>query len=287
MKEYPANRVLTSSELPQQFVVSPEDTYVNVFSEAERNIIIKKYQSPNLFNGPCVRLDSIKNGIASISPVCFYDFLCCNIAGIYNKDMIAGVKMSAVLAKYGKLNTFEKVLAVKELPNIIGTSTLLTDPAGNYMLVERNTKMSIGSGTFACTSSGSMSIDDVSGTTNYVVNCAERELREELGIGSNLKMTGIVIPLQKMQPIIMLTGQVFRPWAELYPAIRLSQDFSKENNRAIVIPKGRALQLVAGYQFTEVAAYQILLDNNADKVMWNWACKHILNVGDYYVEKYN
>lgn len=283
MREYPVNRVLVSKEIPQSFAVSPTDTYIDVFSEAERSLIIKKYQSPNLFNGPCVRLDKIVNGVAYVSPVCFFDFLCCNISGIYNKDMISGVRMEQVLKKYGKLNTFEKVLQVAELPNIIGTSTLISDPEGNYLLVERNTKVSVGSGTFACTSSGSLQIDDLSTKGNFAVACAERELREELNISCNLRITGAVIPLQKLQPIILLSGTVVRPWRDLLPVMKQSQDFVKENTRAVIVPKGNALQLCAGYQFTEVASYQILIDNNADKVMWNWASNHLIDIGGFYV----
>jgi hypothetical protein len=227
-------------------------------------------------------MDSLIGGYCMISPVMFYDFLCCNIVGFHNRDSLAWDKLSLVLRKYGKLDSFEKVLAVNELPNIIGTSTLLHDVNFDYLLVERNTSVSVGSGLFACTSSGSLDISDMS-AKNPIVGCGSRELREELNIGCNLTIEGLVIPIQKMQPIALLTGHVQRPWRELLPTMLNAEDFSKENKRVLVVPKAKLLQLISMYKFTDAASYQIFLEAGGNKVLWNIAKGQFINVSEYYV----
>lgn len=279
---YPPDRVLISSQIPKTFGVSPYDTYIDIFTEEERNAIISKYRTPNLFNGSCIRLDSITSGHAMLSPVMFYDFLCCNIVGIHNKDNLAYPKLSQYLSKYGKLDTFEKVLAVKELPNIIGTSTLLHDVNDNFLLVERNTSVSVGSGLFACTSSGSLDVSDMA-SPNPIIGCGLRELQEEMNLSVPLQIEGIVIPIQKMQPIALLTGMVQHPWEMLLPIIRQGADFNKENSRVLIVPRSSLLSMISLYAFTDAASFHIFFEAGGDRKKWKEVEHSVLRISDYYI----
>lgn len=279
---YPPDRVIISREIPVTFNIPSYNTYVDIYTEQERDAIVEKYKTPNLFNGTCIRLDSLVNGCATISPVTFYDFLCCNIVGIHNKDILAWPKLESYLRKYGKLDSFEKVLSVVELPNIIGTSTLLHDVNNDFLLVERNTAVSVGSGLFACSSSGSLDESDML-SPNPIIGCGVRELIEELNLNCTLQIEGIVIPIQKMQPIALLTGQVYRPWRELLPTMMQGQDFRKENNRVLVVPKNKLLAMISLYAFTDAAAFHIFFEAGGDAKKWKQAASDFINVREYYV----
>lgn len=281
--KYPPDRVLVSNELPLQFEVSEIWPYVDIFTQDERTAIVNKYKTPNLFNGDCVRLDSLKNGKAYLSAVKFFDFLCCNIVGIHNKDGLAYPKLSQYLQKYGKLDTFDKVLSVNELPNIIGTSTLLHDINDDFLLVERNTAVSVGSGLFACTSSGSLDMDDIS-APNPIIGCGQRELIEELNLSCNLQIEGIVIPIQKMQPIALLTGQVGKAWRELLPLMVQGADFRKENSRVLIVPRSKLLPMISLYAFTDAAAFHIFFEAGGNRQKWKDAEFAPIDVRQYYIQ---
>lgn len=279
---YPPSRVLVADSVPQKFSISEFDTYVDIYTPEERAMIIKKYQTPNLFNGPCVRMDALVDGYCVLSPVMFYDFFCCNLVGIHNKDPLAWDKLKPVLSRYGKLDSFDKVLKVRELPNIIGTSTLLSDPNGEYLLVERNTSVSVGSGLFACTSSGSMDVVDMD-YPNPIVGCALRELKEELNLSCNLVITGVVMPIQKLQPIVLLSGAVQRPWRELLSTVKSGEDFHKENSRILSVPRKDLLSLIAMYKFTDAASYQIFIEAGGNKGNWSRISNNYINLSQYYI----
>ena len=278
---YPPDRVLVSERVPTIFEVSPHDTYVDIYTAKERADIINKYKTPNLFNGSCVRLDRILGDIAYLSPVCFYDFLCCNIVGYHNKDPLAWNKLDLHLKKYGKLNSFEKILDIKELPNIIGVSTLLHDINNEYLLVQRNTSVSVGSGLFASTSSGSLDIDDML-YNNPIVACGLRELEEELNLRCQLFLTDLVIPIQKMQPIALLTGTVNIPFRQILSQMKQGLDFHKENTRVLLVPKDKLLAMISTYSFTDASAYQIFKEAGGNKKLWKSVEYEIIRLHDYY-----
>ena len=281
--EYPPNRVLVSKSIPLYFQISPNDIYTDVYTPEERDAIITKYKKPNLFNGTCIRLDAIVGETAWLSPVCFYDFLCCNIVGIHNKDPLAYNKLGMHLSKYGKIDSFEKLLQVRELPNIIGTSTLLHDINNEYLLVERNTSVSVGSGLFAATSSGSLDETDIS-VVNPIIGCGLRELVEELNLKCQLFIEGIVAPIQKMQPVALLTGTINQPWRQILPIMIRAEDFAKENKNILIVPKDKLLQLISLYSFTDASAYQIFFEAGGNPKEWKKVSTGFVNVNDF---KYN
>lgn len=279
---FPPSRVLVSNQLPLTFEVAQKTTYEDVFTPEQRDLMIAKYKTPNLFNGTCIRIDSLQNNHAIISPVMFYDFFCCNIIAIHNRDPIVWPTMQQALAPYGKMDSVDKILSIKCLPNIIGVSTLLHDCNDDYLLVERNTAVSVGSGLFAATSSGSLDDSDLY-SPNPIIGCGERELVEELNLRCNLSIQGLVIPIQKMQPIALLTGQVFRPWRQLLPSLKQGIDFKKENSRVLIVPKSKLLSIISLYSFTDAAAFQIFFEAGGTPIKWKDLENTFINVNEYYV----
>lgn len=279
---YPPSRVLVSQQCPGKFVLSETDPYIDVYTKEERDNIIGRYKTSNMFNGDCIRLDAISNGVGYLSMCTFYDFVCCNIAGFHNKDSIAWNKLRQHLVKYGELNSFEKVLAIKELPNILGTSTLLHDINNEYLLVERNTKVSIGSGALACSSSGSLNVEDLK-HPNPIIGCAERELVEEMNLAVQLFAEGIIMPIQKMQPIALLTGVVQKPWREYVKYIRSAEDFNKENCRIYSVPKDKLLPIISLYHFTDAASFHIFFEAEGDKKKWKAVEYEPVKLSDYII----
>lgn len=279
---YPPDRVLIAQSVPQRYVISRVAPYIDIYTPEERAIIIDRYKTPNLFNGLSVRLDGITEGICSLSTCCFYDFLCCNIAGFHNRDELAWGKLEQAIKKYGKLDTFEKVMNVRELPNLLCTSTLLHDINGDYLLIERNTKVSVGSGLFACTSSGSLTPEDCY-NSGPIVNCARRELIEELNLDVTLYVQGIIMPIQKMQPVALLTGQVQMPWRNIVQQMKLGVDYNKENSRMLIVPKHKLLSLISLYKFTDAASFHIFFEAGGNKESWHRVKNDIVTISDYYV----
>lgn len=203
--------------------------------------------------------------------------------GIHNKDHLAYNKLDIHLSKYGKIDSFEKLLKVRELPNIIGTSTLLHDINNEYLLVERNTSVSVGSGLFAATSSGSLDETDIS-VVNPIIGCGQRELIEELSLKCQLFIEGIVTPIQKMQPVALLTCVVNQPWRQILPIMIRAEDFAKENKNILIVPKDKLLQLISLYSFTDASAYQIFFEAGGNPKEWKKVSTGFVNVNDF---KYN
>lgn len=280
--KYPLSRVFVSNELPLQFYVPDRGSYVDIFTSEERAAIVAKYKTPNLFNGHCIRLDSLYNGYATISPVMFYDFLCCNIVGVHNRDPLAWNKLSQYLKAYGTLDSFDKVIAVRELPHIIGVSTLLHDVNDEFLLVERNTQVSVGSGLFACSSSGSLDETDII-HPNPIIGCGQRELLEELNLNCQLAIEGMVIPIQKLQPVALLTGQVHRPWRELLPTMLSGVDYRKENSRILAVPRKDLLAVISLYAFTDTSAAHIFFEAEGTKDKWAAVASTFINIKNYYI----
>ena len=178
------------------------------------------------------------------------------------------------LLQYGDINTFEKLLNVNELPNIIGVSVLLHDIDNNYLLVARNTAVSVGSGLFACTSSGSLDISDTA-YNNPIVACAYREHKEEWNLQVELFMTGLVAPIQKLQPIALFSGMIDGRWSEYIDSCLRAPDFEKENSKILIVPKEDLMPLVSMYTFTDAAAYHIYHECECTPSEWKKAVRYV------------
>jgi hypothetical protein len=91
------------------------------------------------------------------------------------------------------------------------------------------------------------------------------------------------MPLQKMQPIALLTGMVTRPWREILQTVKSGADFRKENSRILLVPKKDLLPMISMYKFTDAASFHIFLEAGGNKVLWNVVKGQFININQYYV----
>lgn len=160
------------------------------------------------------------------------------------------------MKQYGRLNSFQEVLAVKELANIITVSIVLQDCTGRVLLVKRGNQVAVSSDSFATSAAGSFAMEDVDPEHPFI-NCGRRELKEELGLDCDLEITGMVISKQKLQPAILLLGKVDKPFEELVGTMLSAEDFNAEDEKLYAVPADKLNSIISRYQFTDVAAYQL------------------------------
>lgn len=273
----PAKRILCSEELPHTFNVSEKSAFVPLLNEQEQKIILEQdAKGKNLFNGKAVRLDSLIDGEAVLSEVGFFDFMTTNLvvkpnsrtkksafsnlyAAIFSDQIRYASKLehrikAAVLGQSKK--TFDDVLAIRELANIVTVSVLLQDSTGRVLVVKRGNKVAISSGNFATACAGSVDDRDLT-NDNPFLSCAQRELQEELGIKCDLKFDNLIISKQKLQPAALFSGRLDCTFESLYQDMLKAPDFKEENSTLFAVPDNKISGIVKKYQFTDVAAFQL------------------------------
>lgn len=163
--------------------------------------------------------------------------------------------MKAAVYRYQRRN-FNQILAIDELANIVAVSVLLQDSTGRYLIVHRGNKAAISSGNFATSCAGSVSKEDLQDENPFIA-CAKRELKEELNLECDLKVDGVVISRQKIQPAVLLSGTLDFTFEETYDAMIAAEDFHEENSELFAVPREKFVGIVKHYQFTDIAAYQL------------------------------
>ena len=298
---YPEKRVLVADSLPTTFHRLETTAFVNPFTEEEIKFLIKADKKKNLTNGRCVRLESFSDGVCTLGIVGFFDFLSTNLvylpASKSLQSPIKGVKkilyddrfkkekslenrIKSMIDADGKLNTFNKVLETESLANIVTVSMLLEDRNGNLLLVKRGNKVVVSSGNFAVSAAGSVAEEDLE-KENPFLECAQREIKEELGLDVDLEMTCMVVSKQKMQPAVLFKGKVDKSFSELVDTMRSAPDFKEENQSLFSIPKNVIPSLVTHFQFTDVAAYQLFLESDKRGIAWRLNSIKNVNIEDY------
>jgi len=273
----PDRRVYKSPITVTDIAVASRSAYVPLLSEDEQKLILSRDGKRNLFNGDAVRLDNLsKDGTATLSKVHFFDFLTTNLvikpasrskqsafSSLYDMLFSDEVKkihrlehrVKAAVYRYQR-RSFNQILAIGELANIVAVSVLLQDSTGRYLIVHRGNKVAISSGNFATSCAGSVSKEDLQ-SENPFIACAKRELKEELNLECNLKVDGVVISRQKLQPSVLLSGTLDFTFEEAYDAMIAAEDFHEENSELFAVPREKLVGIVKRHQFTDIAAYQL------------------------------
>ena len=282
----PANRVIACAELPTKFKVATKTSFHSLLNEAEqRQILEQDAKGRKLFNGRVVRLDAIEDSTAILSEVKFFDFMTTNLvikpnnrakksalASLYAACFSDHVKQvmklehrvkAAIMGQPRK--TFDNVIAIKELANIVTVSVLIRDCTGRALLVHRGNKVAISSGSFATSCAGSVDVQDLE-TANPFLSCAQRELKEELNLVCSLHFDSLVISKQKLQPAALFSGCIDCHFEDVYQQMISAPDYREETCALFAVPADCLKSIVKKYQFTDVAAFQ--LASNAV----NWAC---------------
>lgn len=280
----PVNRIIRSDKSIKSVRVS-EVTYFNrILTEDEQRIILQKDAKRNLFNGKSVRLDNLtENGDAVLSVVGFFDFMTTNLvikpssrstrtafSNIYAALFSDTVKEANRLERrikaaiYGQpRKKFDDILKIKELANIVTVSVLIKDCTGRSLIVRRGKNVAISSGNFAVACTGSVSEEDLYSNENPFIHCAKRELAEEINLECNLNIDSVVISKQKLQPAVLLSGCIDGKFEDLLNVMTSAIDYSEENESLFAVPSEVLPGIVKKYQFTDVAAFQLINNYNS------------------------
>lgn len=298
---YPEKRVLVADSLPIIFRKTDTTTFSNPFTEEEIKFLIKSDKKKNLTNGRCVRLEDFSGGVCTLGIVGFFDFLSTNlvylpaskslqspVTGIkkilfddgFKREKALENKLKAIIDTDGKLDTFDKVLKINSLANIVTVSALIEDKNGNLLLVKRGDRVVVSSGNFAVSAAGSVAEEDLD-KENPFLECARREIKEELGLNVDLTMACMVISKQKMQPAVLFKGKINKPFSELINVMRAAPDFKEENQSLFSVPKEIIPSLVSHFQFTDVAAYQLFLESDKRGINWKFNGIKKIDIEDY------
>ena len=257
----PCHRIILSTLLPKNFKIVQETSFYQMLSKEEQlQIVEHSTKGKTLFNGCTVRLDSLKNGTAILSKVGFFDFMTTNliikpnnsakrsaVANMYSALFSDQVKQimrlehhvkAAVIAQPRK--TFDDVIAIRELANIITVSVLIKDCTGRALLA------------------GSLDERDLA-TDNPFLSCAQRELKEELNLECRLHLDHMVISKQKLQPAALFSGKIESRFEDVYQQMISAPDYKEENCELFAVPPESLIGVVKNYQFTDVAAFQIAM----------------------------
>ena len=147
------------------------------------------------------------------------------------------------------------------LANPLAVSILLADSQGRWGIVVRSHKTAIASGQWATSAGGTVSpVDLQDPMINPAFSCAVREVREELGlVFHDMTWDGLIIARQKMQPVVLVSGRINRPWKEVLPLIRQARDWPFENAAFYAIPPEHIYSTLRHAPLTDAAAYHLWL----------------------------
>ena len=172
-------------------VVNVESTFERGYTdEYLSSLLEQKYVGKHLFNGDCLRLEGIdisfKEVILKVSKTDYYSLLATNLS---NKGFL----------------TDYDVIGNSTLSNNLAVSVLIRDVKDELLLVERSSKVAVGSSMLSVSVTGGLDyIENVD--ENIILTTVKKEIQEELGldvISDNVKVCGLFIGLKKLQPIIL------------------------------------------------------------------------------------
>lgn len=172
-------------------VVNVESTFERGYTdEYLSSLLEQKYVGKHLFNGDCLRLEGIdisfKEVTLKVSKTDYYSLLATNLS---NKGFL----------------TDYDVIGNSTLSNNLAVSVLIRDVKDEFLLVERSSKVAVGSSMLSVSVTGGLDyIENVD--ENIILTTVKKEIQEELGldvISDNVKVCGLFIGLKKLQPIIL------------------------------------------------------------------------------------
>lgn len=172
-------------------VVNVESTFERGYTdEYLSSLLEQKYVGKHLFNGDCLRLEGIdissKEVILKVSKTDYYSLLATNLS---NKGFL----------------TDYDVIGNSTLSNNLAVSVLIRDAKDELLLVERSSKVAVGSSMLSVSVTGGLDyIENLD--ENIILTTVKKEIQEELGldvISDNVKVCGLFIGLKKLQPIIL------------------------------------------------------------------------------------
>jgi len=209
-----------------------------------------------------------------ISRISFLDALTTNLAidscqafrGAGRRDARAGhrqvarelkLRLRSQIRAEGPLRDASDVLRIRSLANPIAVSVLLRDTQGRPGIIRRAGGPNVSSADYCATVTGSVNDADFARADPFL-HCAQRETREELGVGDvNLVFSGIVIVRQKLQPVFLYEGAVSAAWEDLASTIAGAPDYQRESAALLAVPPTDIGRATVHLHLTDAASYQL------------------------------
>lgn len=290
---HPQKRVLSSNITALNNIKKIETHFNSCINQETKEVLLDLYSnrtSTVLYDNPAIRIDNAKgNGDLEISLITFYDFITTNLIAYpansptfslqnmihtitkhFSLFNISNEVRNKLLLKIGKQPNFQKVLSVNELANIATVSILIEDTNGDIALVKRTNRVAISSGHFSVSAAGTPTNTDYN-TENPFLECAKREIKEELGIEDiSLEFKELIISKQKMQPVFLYNGKLNDTWNNYYKKIILANDFSFETENLYIVPFNSIMYFIKRTIMTDASSYQLwkYVYEKSKKDMW-------------------
>lgn len=235
------------------------------------------YKGVKYFNDKVVRLENIENLDNkirfTISLIDFYDFLLINVVSAQLEDFVRYLNEKKTyytlcdeiecLRKYRsdmlQVKDFSSLIVDGLSSNALAVSVLLADEKGNYLLTQRGAKTGIGEMMQSVTATGAIDEEDFH-SMDVVKNCVTRELREELNLcidEKELQVSAIVAGKSKLQPIVIVNGNVKGSFPKLLERVKDAVDYDYEIHKLIIADRESLKTIIHKQDFTEAVDYHL------------------------------
>lgn len=243
---FPVDRVFCEP-LPDSagYVVMDETPFVNPLTPSDIADVVAFYAFVNkarVHDGRVIRLDAINPRI-QFPVVGFFDLITTNLTAYPDNLPVQGVfrRLSVlrrwlsirpvlqsvharVVERRGKPSCLVDVLENPYLANAVAVSALIVDSANRALVVRRSSSVAVASGQFGATCSGTLAEEDVL-SDNPFRSAVMRELLEETGISNvRLEKAQLLVPKQKMQPVVAYFGRLEGSWTDCVTQIAHAVD---------------------------------------------------------------
>lgn len=207
-----------------------------------RSLLEAKYVGKHLFNGDCLRLEGIdissKEVILKVSKTDYYSLLATNLN---NKDFL----------------TDYDVIGNPTLSNNLAVSVLIRDAKDELLLVERSSKVAIGSSMLSVSVTGGLDyVGDVGADKGVIYITVKNEVQEELGLGvdfEDLEVCGLFIGLDKLQPVLICNVRLNCTFDLV--DLKLNDEIEKVH----IVSKGDLSRYFSEFYMTEATRFHLRL----------------------------
>lgn len=238
-----------------------QSSFCPVFTSEEKQILIEDFDRERCtksFDGENMRIESISATGVEMSISSFFDFVVSNLL-VKDAWKCSRVDLYSKLANIVRLHNLSdanSILSCRYLANVLATSVLIEDVDGFVAFAVRNVNASFSSAQYAASAGGSlMARDCVSG--NPFINCAKREIMEELGLSVEPEFDGLYIAVQKYQPIALLHVTIPISWKTLRSLLHNADDFFLENKQLLCVHKTALAYVYKMLDLTDTARFQL------------------------------
>lgn len=253
-----------------EFLHNKETNYHSIFTREERDTVVNIYSrgtNMELYDGCSIRLDSISKDndktTLAISKVSFYDFIATNVllekydiilkkcSSKYEEELVTRLKNR--IDEDEVIECIDLILSRNYLSNVLAISIVLEDREGNVLLVKRGANVAVASNIVGVSVTGVIDESDYE-AKNPFLNCALREIKEELGIEvavDDVCIHSLVAGTKRLQPVVLCNVVYDGLLSDILSKLHKTDDFYKENKQAMILTKEELKKSIDSFVLTE------------------------------------